>query len=99
MPPLIAIIYYFRCSSNKEPKAEEEILVLVTAQKQSGLPPLLNRASNQNMTCEKERTHPEGQAKVAAMTSQAQGCDLLMVWRQGAGQGHLEPRMRLLRTD
>lgn len=31
MPPLIAIIYYFRCGSNKEPQAEEEILVLVTA--------------------------------------------------------------------
>lgn len=35
MPLLIAIIYYFRCSSNKEPRAEQETLVLDAAQKQS----------------------------------------------------------------
>lgn len=79
MPPLIAIIYYFRRSSNKKAQAEEETLVLVTAHKQSGPCPILKRAPHQNITCEKENQHPEGQGKVATMTSHAQGCDLLMV--------------------
>ena len=80
MPLLIAIICYFRCSSNKEPQDEEEILVLVPGQKQSRPSPLLKRAPNQNITCEKENQHLEGQGKVAEMTSQAQGCDLLTGW-------------------
>lgn len=73
--------------------------MLVTVQKQSGPSPLLKRAPNQNITCEKENQPPEGQGKRAAMTSHAPGCDLLMVWRQGDGQGHLKPRRRPLRTE
>lgn len=91
MPLLTAIIYYFRCGSDKEPQTEE-MLVLVTAQKQSGSSPLLKGAPNQYITCEKENQPPEGQEKVAAMTNHAQGCELLMVWKQRAGQGHLKPK-------
>lgn len=90
MPPLIAIIYYFRCGSDKEPQTEQ-MLPLVTAQKQSGSSPPLKGAPNQNITCEKENQPPEGR-KVAAMTSHVQGCELLMVWKQRAGQGHLKPK-------
>lgn len=99
MPLLTAVVYCFRCSSNKKPQAKEETVILATAQNQSKTSPLLKRVSNQNITCEKENQHPEGQQKVAAMKSHARGCDLLVVWWQQDGQEHFKPRRRLLRTN
>lgn len=69
MPLLIAIIRYFRCSSSEEPQAEEEMLVLGAAPKQSRPFLLVKEAANRSITCEKENQHPQRQGKVAAMTA------------------------------
>lgn len=68
MPLLIAIIHNFRCSNSEEPQAGGEMLVLGVAQKQSRPFLLLKGSANQNITCEKENQHPQGQGKVAAVT-------------------------------